>query len=236
MNNLNNDLIALKLAGLEVCRIENEKYKSFELADITIPDDVDRRITKLIDAYETKKEIKSTLIRVACIVIAVLVVGGAILTVNVEAREKLLKFLRKDYGSSIEYVPSRNESAEVELNQSFSFEVKWLPEGYELSGLIERDGWSRMIFESIETDDAIIIGVYPIGKFDVFGFSFPEGVDVVSEEGNYNGLHYEYISANSSSKANTLLVIDDIKNCYCTIDSTLEREVIFKLFDNIIID
>lgn len=217
----------LMSACLKVCKIEDEKNRRYEKTVVCIPEKTELLIRKYIRLYENRIRLGASLKRVACIIIALILIGGAVLTVNVNARNKLLKIIRKEYGSTIEYKPVEN----VEVNSTVSFEVGWLPDGFELVRESSKRGGETKVYRNDENQ--IVIKVYSIDALDSKLY-ITDGVDKLkSELGEYFGNYYEFIYADENSIDNNLLIINDAKNFFVSIDASIDRDAIFKIVDNL---
>lgn len=222
---------ALKMAGLEVCRIENLRYAAFETTDICVPVAVDEAIKKRIAKYQRRIRTKHRLLNIACIVVALLVICSAVLTINVEARNSLVKMIRKMIGTTIEYTPNMETVNSESIGELKEMKVNWIPDGMELQQSSQDEREITYFYKG--TEAAVFITCRLIGDNTSLSYHSPTEKDIEYETGEYDGLYYEFIYANEGSRTNTLILINDINNYYITVNTSLEKGVLFRIYDNL---
>ena len=233
MKSMNNAVSTLKLAGLEVCHLENEQYKRFESAEVSVPKRVDINIKKLIAAHIKKASIKESFIKISCIALSILVISTAVLAINVEARDRLRKLIRQVFGTNIDYVPNTDVSEEGPQYVIKDVVVGWIPDGFECVDVYNNKNGVSIHYKGDNT--SIFIECF-LNNGDVFlVYTSPEETSVKSEIGEYKGNYYEFIHVNEFSRTNNLLVIDKSENYGIAIDSSLEKDILFKIYDSLIV-
>lgn len=221
----------LKLAGLEVCRIENQRYAAFESTDICVPDSVDTAIKNKIASHRKRRTVRKRLLNIACVAAVVLLVSSAVLTVNVEARNRLVKMIRRVFGNTIEYTPNTETIKNEAVGKIKELKVNWIPEGLELIQHSENEYESMYVYTN--SSDGIHIGCHILNETVSVGYISPDITNSKYEIGEYNGLYYEYIYADEYSKTNNLLIVNDIDDYYIAINSTFDKETVFKIYDSL---
>lgn len=222
---------ALKLAGLEVCRMENHRYASFESADIFVPAAVDAAIKTQIVRYERRKKSRYRLLNIACIAVAIIIIGSVILTINVEARNRLARMVRTMIGATIEYAPNVENLNNETIGEITELKVNWIPDGMELQRTFQD---KRGITYYYKGDDvSVFIMCSLIGENTSVMFFDYNNEDIKYEIGDYNGMYYEFIYADEYSKQNNLFLINEADNYFIAIDSPLEKVILFKIYDNL---
>ena len=185
------------------------------------------RIIDKAKAYKTHRSAtwRNVLKRVAIIALVLGITAGAIFTFSEPARAAIVNWFREIKGDHIIYHFEGEDNGETIKIPTFG----WLPEGFEQKDLYQDDSTYDVYFED-NSGESIDFGCYRIGT---------EGVtEIITQEDNMeritiNGIECDYYQTLESDGASILLWRDEENNVGCELGSTLDKEMIIKIAENI---
>ena len=166
--------------------------------------------------------------KVAAVILALGITAGAIFTFSEPARAAIVNWFREIKGDHIIYHFEGEDNGETIKIPTFG----WLPEGFEQKDVYQDDSTYDVYFED-NSGESIDFGCYRIGT---------EGVtEIITQEDNMeritiNGIECDYYQTLESDGASILLWRDEENNVGCELGSTLDKETIKRIAENIVFD
>lgn len=159
--------------------------------------------------------------RVACFIIAAIIIGSTWLTVDADARTEIFAWIREKYEEFIEYRFVGKPSSEKEKTD---YELTWLPDGYtEIDRLITEDGCTIIY----SYDVSLIQFVYSTGADadSLFVGDFNGEVQTI-QIGEFIADFYQ---AQNNSQSSTVVWMSAQKDTLFSITTSLPKDIIIEL-------
>lgn len=159
--------------------------------------------------------------RVACFIIAAIIIGSTWLTVDADARTEIFAWIREKYEEFIEYRFVGKPSSEKEKTD---YELTWLPEGYtEIDRLITEDGCTIIYSHDV----SLIQFVYSTGADadSLFVGDFNGEVQTI-QIGEFIADFYQ---AQNNSQSSTVVWMSAQKDTLFSITTSLPKDIIIEL-------
>ena len=159
--------------------------------------------------------------RVACFIIAAIIIGSTWLTVDADARTEIFAWIREKYEEFIEYRFVGKPSSEKEKTD---YELTWLPDGYtEIDRLITEDGCTIIYSHDV----SLIQFVYSTGADadSLFVGDFNGEVQTI-QIGEFIADFYQ---AQNNSQSSTVVWMSAQKDTLFSITTTLPKDIIIEL-------
>ena len=181
------------------------------------------KMRPLIARSERRQRGRNVLRSIAAILILLFISMTVWLSVDAEAREAVLNWVRQIYEDRVVY---RFESA-AQSGELPEYEVTWLPEGYERKIVYRNDELAGAVYYNETNGDYIGTQYHHISgktleEILLEGEAQTEKVDVNGMEGDY---YYD-------SEANLLIWIDNNSSMVFIIDSQLGKEEIIHIAES----
>lgn len=166
-----------------------------------------------------------TMHRVASIVLAILIIGGAWITVDAEARAAFVGWVKEVYEEFFVY--RFNDETDIQ-NEPYEYEFTWLPNGY--VKLYEKDTGSRItkLYKNEAGQMLQFNCVYDPNETDIYVIA-PEAM---VDDAVVNGYAADFIISGDEGAANVLMWTDS-KNCAFHISAYLEKEDLVNLAESL---
>lgn len=159
--------------------------------------------------------------RVACFIIAAIIIGSTWLTVDADARTEIFAWIREKYEEFIEYRFEGKPSSEKEKTD---YELTWLPDGYtEIDRLITEDGCTIIYSHDV----SLIQFVYSTGADadSLFVGDFNGEVQTI-QIGEFIADFYQ---AQNNSQSSTVVWMSAQKDTLFSITTSLPKDIIIEL-------
>ena len=159
--------------------------------------------------------------RVACFIIAAIIIGSTWLTVDADARTEIFAWIREKYEEFIEYRFVGKHSSEKEKTD---YELTWLPDGYtEIDRLITEDGCTIIYSHDV----SLIQFVYSTGADadSLFVGDFNGEVQTI-QIGEFTADFYQ---AQNNSQSSTVVWMSAQKDTLFSITTSLPKDIIIEL-------
>lgn len=159
--------------------------------------------------------------RVACFIIAAIVIGSTWLTVDADARTEIFAWIREKYEEFIEYRFVGKHSSEKEKTD---YELTWLPDGYtEIDRLVTEDGCTIIYSHDV----SLIQFVYSTGADadSLFVGDFNGEVQTI-QIGEFIADFYQ---AQNNSQSSTVVWMSAQKDTLFSITTSLPKDIIIEL-------
>lgn len=159
--------------------------------------------------------------RVACFIIAAIIIGSTWLTVDADARTEIFAWIREKYEEFIEYRFVGKPSSEKEKTD---YELTWLPDGYtEIDRLITEDGCTIIYSHDV----SLIQFVYSTGADadSLFIGDFNGEVQTI-QIGEFIADFYQ---AQNNSQSSTVVWMSAQKDTLFSITTSLPKDIIIEL-------
>lgn len=159
--------------------------------------------------------------RVACFIIAAIIIGSTWLTVDADARTEIFAWIREKYEEFIEYRFVGKPSSEKEKTD---YELTWLPDGYtEIDRLITEDGCTIIYSHDV----SLIQFVYSTGADadSLFVGDFNGEVQTI-QIGKFIADFYQ---AQNNSQSSTVVWMSAQKDTLFSITTSLPKDIIIEL-------
>ena len=159
--------------------------------------------------------------RVACFIIAAIIIGSTWLTVDADARTEIFAWIREKYEEFIEYRFVGKPSSEKEKTD---YELTWLPDGYtEIDRLITEDGCTIIYSHDV----SLIQFVYSTGADadSLFVGDFNGEVQTI-QIGEFIADFYQ---AQNNSQSSTVVWMSAQKDTLFSITTSLPKDIIIEL-------
>lgn len=159
--------------------------------------------------------------RVACFIIAAIIIGSTWLTVDADARTEIFAWIREKYEEFIEYRFVGKPSSEKEKTD---YELTWLPDGYtEIDRLITEDGCTIIYSHDV----SLIQFVYSTGADadSLFVGDFNGEVQTI-QIGEFIADFYQ---AQNNSQSSTVVWMSAQKDTLFSITTSLPKNIIIEL-------
>lgn len=159
--------------------------------------------------------------RVACFIIAAIIIGSTWLTVDADARTEIFAWIREKYEEFIEYRFVGKPSSEKEKTD---YELTWLPDGYtEIDRLITEDGCTIIYSHDV----SLIQFVYSTGADadSLFVGDFNGEVQTI-QIGEFIADFYQ---AQNNSQSSTVVWMLAQKDTLFSITTSLPKDIIIEL-------
>lgn len=182
---------------------------------------------RAMDKFMQKSQHKVIWRRVASIVaslLLVLLIGiGATLTFNQEAKASFVTWLREQYENSIIYrFWGGDESSAFP-----TYQIGWLPEGYELLDEIEEENFYMAVYQSIDEGTYIAFAYGEESNTIVIG-----GNALGNEQLLIRGVYGEYVPS-EDGEGGDLIWIDKNRHIALTLSSQLGKDTIIKIAESV---
>jgi len=159
--------------------------------------------------------------RVACFIIAAIIIGSTWLTVDADARTEIFAWIREKYEEFIEYRFVGKPSSEKEKTD---YELTWLPDGYtEIDRLVTEDGCTIIYSHDV----SLIQFVYSTGADadSLFVGDFNGEVQTI-QIGEFTADFYQ---AQNNSQSSTVVWMSAQKDTLFSITTSLPKDIIIEL-------
>lgn len=159
--------------------------------------------------------------RVACFIIAAIIIGSTWLTVDADARTEIFAWIREKYEEFIEYRFVGKPSSEKEKTD---YELTWLPDGYtEIDRLVTEDGCTIIYSHDV----SLIQFVYSTGTDadSLFVGDFNGEVQTI-QIGEFIADFYQ---AQNNSQSSTVVWMSAQKDTLFSITTSLPKDIIIEL-------
>lgn len=159
--------------------------------------------------------------RVACFIIAAIIIGSTWLTVDADARTEIFAWIREKYEEFIEYRFVGKHSSEKEKTD---YELTWLPDGYtEIDRLVTEDGCTIIYSHDV----SLIQFVYSTGADadSLFVGDFNGEVQTI-QIGEFTADFYQ---AQNNSQSSTVVWMSAQKDTLFSITTSLPKDIIIEL-------
>lgn len=159
--------------------------------------------------------------RVACFIIAAIIIGSTWLTVDADARTEIFAWIREKYEEFIEYRFVGKHSSEKEKTD---YELTWLPDGYtEIDRLVTEDGCTIIYSHDV----SLIQFVYSTGADadSLFVGDFNGEVQTI-QIGEFIADFYQ---AQNNSQSSTVVWMSAQKDTLFSITTSLPKDIIIEL-------
>lgn len=159
--------------------------------------------------------------RVACFIIAAIIIGSTWLTVDADARTEIFAWIREKYEEFIEYRFVGKHSSEKEKTD---YELTWLPDGYtEIDRLVTEDGCTIIYSHDV----SLIQFVYSTGADadSLFVGDFNGEVQTI-QIGEFIADFYQ---AQNNSQSSTVVWMSAQKDTLFSITTSLPKNIIIEL-------
>lgn len=164
--------------------------------------------------------------RIACFVLAVILISCAWLTVDAEARATFFTWVREQYEAFIEYKFIGDEPQE---NNVVEYELKWLPEGFSLQK--EQKLGSGTYLTYTDSSGQRIIFSYLQGNDATSLFLASDYTDVQTVQ--VGNIKADFYQASQEISDNGLAWVSEKENlCFC-ITAPLPKDTMVKLAESI---
>lgn len=162
--------------------------------------------------------------RAACFLAAVLLAGTSWLTVDVNAREALFSWVRRQYEQFVEYrfVGSRTDEA-------VDFVLNWLPDGYEESKEEFAGGFSMRIYQNAEGQQICLICSAGADATSLFVAS----EDAVAQEVRVGGQPADFYQDPDPQKANLLVWQSQTGEILFSLSAALPQEDLVRMAESV---
>lgn len=163
--------------------------------------------------------------RVASIALAILITGGAWITVDAEARAAFVGWVKEVYEEFFVY--RFNDETDIQ-NEPYEYDFTWLPSGYEK--VYETDTGSQItkLYKNEAGQMLQFNCVYDLNETDIYVIAPEATVD----DAVVNGHAADFIISGDEGAANVLMWTDS-NNCAFHISAYLEKEDLVKLAESI---
>ena len=159
--------------------------------------------------------------RVACFIIAAIIIGSTWLTVDADARTEIFAWIREKYEEFIEYRFVGKPSSEKEKTD---YELTWLPDGYtEIDRLVTEDGCTIIYSHDV----SLIQFVYSTGADadSLFVGDFNGEVQTI-QIGEFTADFYQ---AQNNSQSSTVVWMSAQKDTLFSMTTSLPKDIIIEL-------
>lgn len=166
-----------------------------------------------------------TMRRVAAILLAAILAGSVYLAVDTEARAAFFGWIKEVYEHSTIYRTMPNHASDTLPR----YELTWLPDGFGEPDVYEDDTTYSALYENPNTGDVFIFGYGLLTderQTVLFTTQQPEHLLV-------RGADADFYAADDNSDFSNLLWIDADTGVFCTIDGTLNKDVILHIAESI---
>ena len=162
--------------------------------------------------------------RVASIALAILITGGAWITVDAEARAAFVGWVKEVYEEFFVY--RFNDETDIQ-NEPYEYDFTWLPSGYEK--VYETDTGSQItkLYKNEAGQMLQFNCVYDPNETDIYVIAPEATVD----DAVVNGHAADFIISGDEGAANVLMWTDS-NNCAFHISAYLEKEDLVKLAES----
>ena len=152
---------------------------------------------------KAKPQFNTWFSKVACVFLAVLLTGSAILTFSVEARAALFGWVREQYEAFYEYF----FEGEAAVTDPAKYELGWVPEGYTFLSSYEIPGGEGIVYT--DENDYVVSFTYTSNISGGTAF-FVDGVDYEQKSIMVNGCHADvYIATDSTQTGSIVWTLDE---------------------------
>ena len=185
------------------------------------------RIIDKAKAYKTHRSAtwRNVLKRVAIIALVLGITAGAIFTFSEPARAAIVNWFREIKGDHIIYHFEGEDDGETIKTPTLG----WLPEGFKQIDVYQDDSTYVVYFEN-DKSESVFFDCDRIGTIDISEIITPEDN---LEKITVNGFECDYYQTLDETEASFLIWQDDRNNVVCTLGSTLDKEMIIKIAENI---
>lgn len=211
---------ALRTAATEADRVITESLPSAAACTHVFPPVFHKKMQRTI------RRAKHPIIynipkRVACFIIAAIIIGSTWLTVDADARTEIFAWIREKYEEFIEYRFVGKHSSEKEKTD---YELTWLPDGYtEIDRLVTEDGCTIIYSHDV----SLIQFVYSTGADadSLFVGDFNGEVQTI-QIGEFIADFYQ---AQNNSQSSTVVWMSAQKDTLFSITTSLPKDIIIEL-------
>ena len=164
---------------------------------------------------------------IAASVAVILICGFSWLATHAQARDAVQRWIRETWRNSIVYRFLGEESSTVP-------EVRpaWLPEGYEETMALEREGWLSVTYRN-ENGDCIFFDVHQMHEGTMVDFIANPGEEHALEKVDVGGLPGEiYMSGDRTEQSVLIWMDDEMGFCY-ELDAKLDASVILHIAESV---
>jgi hypothetical protein len=190
----------------------------------TFSDEFEQKMRELMDRKNHHGAWHKFAHRAAAVILAVLLGLGAWLAVDQDARAAVTRWIREVYENSVFY----RFSGEASIDQNHTYELAWIPEGYEKVNQASTDTTQSVLYESKDSAFTFLWHNTHEGSLYKFDGTKGEGIPVL-----INGLEGHYYPAANSNTTNDLVWIDDNSKTLFSISSYLPFEDILHIAESV---
>lgn len=163
---------------------------------------------------------------VACILLIATIGIGSILTVNVEARAAVIKWIKEQFETYQGYIFKGENVDDAELSRYY---LGWIPEGYELVFSDEDENGGTYVYTDEQGRIAQFNYIY--GQQGSATFIKTEGYDKYAI--TVNGLPAELYVAIEEKDSDGIIWTDDSRNVIFHFSAHVDRESLIKIAENV---
>ena len=188
----------------------------------------EKKMQKLLQKEQRRQTFAAVRRWAAAIILLLLVSGGTILTVDAEARASFFDWVREVYENSIVY-RFFNEPQEEALP---TYELGWVPEGYELVDLYQDDTLYSAVYQIGDDKNCAFILDYSYAQNGSLLQVWGEETEYKVKEVRVNGMMAEFYLALDEAEPNTLVWIDDKAQIIFSINGYLNESDMLHIAEN----
>lgn len=172
----------------------------------------------------SKPQLNKWLSRVACVLLAIMLTGSAILTFSAETRAAFFGWVRKQVESSYLYF----FAGEPALSTPVKYELGWLPEGLTPVTTLDIDNGECFIY----TDEQQLITQFSyVPNGDSRNWSI-DGVDYIQKKINVNGNPADLYIAPTDDQTSSIIWANE-KNDFFTLSAPFDEDTLIKMAESV---
>lgn len=214
----------LRSAAAVVCSAMLEQLPEASEYHHIFSDEFEQKMRSLIDRNPHHGAWHKFVHRAAAVILAVLLGLGAWLIVDQDARAAVTHWIREVYENSIFY----RFSGEASPDQIHTYELAWVPDGFEKSTQVSTEATHSVLYESEDSSFTFLWHNTHDGSLYKLIGTKGDGVSVM-----VNGLEGYYYPAADSNKTNDLVWIDDKSGIAFSISAYFPFEDILHMAESV---
>lgn len=173
---------------------------------------------------KSKPQFNTWLSKVACVFLAVLLTGSAVLTFSVEARAAFFGWVREQADNFYHYF----FEGEATPSQPVKYELGWMPEGLEYVTTLDIDNGECYIYKDAQ-DFLIQFSYVPNGDNRSWGV---DGADDIQKTVKVNGNKADLYISRTDDQTSSIIWANE-KNDFFTISAPFDEETLIKMAENV---
>ena len=174
---------------------------------------------------KAKPQFNTWLSKVACVFLAVLLTGSAVLTFSVEARAAFFGWVREQYEAFYEYF----FEGEAAVTDPAKYELGWVPENCTFVASYEIPGGESFVYT--DDGDTLIVFSYQVGSNS--GHFFVDSVGTETIEVTINGCPGEISLYQNVDETDHIIWTDATNNVLFYITGHFDQETFIKMAENV---